>query len=58
MEDIELDIQYDVLAEALQLLKEESSSERRWATIEEGEVDEDHEPACVSKRNQDCLGIC
>jgi hypothetical protein len=57
MEDIKLDIQDDALAEALQLLKEASSSERRWATTHEGEVDEDHDPICNSKRNQDCLGI-
>jgi len=50
MEDIYLDIQDDGLAEALQLLKEASSSERCWATVEEGEVDEDHDPTCVSKK--------
>ena len=50
MEDIELDIQDDALAEALQLLKEASSSERRWAAVEEGEVDEDHDPTYVSKQ--------
>ncbi len=31
-------------------LKEASSSERRWATIQEGEVEEDHDPTCVSKK--------
>jgi hypothetical protein len=50
MEDIELEIQDDALAEALQLLKEASSSERRWAAVVEGEVDEDHDPIRVSKK--------
>jgi len=50
MEDIELDIQDDSLAEALQLLKEASSYERGWATTKKGEVDEEHDPPCVSKK--------
>ncbi len=50
MENIELDIQDDALAEALLLLKEASSSERRWTTIHEREVEKDHDPTCVSKK--------
>ena len=58
MEDIELDIQYDALAEALLLLKEASSSKRRWATIQKGDVEEDHLAFAKDFSRSECKYKC